>query len=764
MTQGQLKHVISYLVGLARGPVGGDLSDRELLRQFAVGQDQEAFAALVRRHGPLVLGVCRRLLRQEQDAEDVFQAVFGLLARKADSPFWHESIGNWLYGVAYRLALRARSQASVRRRHEEQAATMNGTTTAEASQGAELRPLLDEELQRLPEKYRMPLLLCYLHGQSREDAARQLGWSVGAVKGRLERGRDLLRERLVRRGLAVSAALLPGVLGREALAAVPETLIRSTTQAVVAGDLSGPAVALLQGAIQAMFWTKVKAACIGLLTVAVLGTAGWCVLHSAQAETTVLAPNTVEPKPTPPQDAEPAKPSDGKLEAKMTLAKKEFAPGDAVVVQFTVKNVSKKMHGLWSRSCSWGHGVYSLEVTDPAGQRWLLHEPLREWRRNVPSAKDVKPGEDFSVDLDLTQLAGKAVPRKEAVADPTQAPLAQNEWKTPLAPGAYRIRGVYAAKNEFKGDPTWARLAHLWEGRLITEALQITVKPADAAAPKPVEKDGLALTVLPPAAPFRANDPVVFSFHFRNVSERTYKLYNATGDFGWSFHIENLATRAVWTASPGKGFQSAEPREVDLQAQGVLETQVQLGGQTELNFSDGEFSHRTLPPGKYRMTASVRLRNPWDSGNRAGAWLGEINTRPVEFEIAASQPTARPIEPARPDGLAVPVDPAGAGAAKINAILYEVHVRVDFTRPEGYPIHELHIPSLDLAVNGGVSELAVGLQVFRPTKERYTGAEVKKLKEVALSAKEAAKIRAVFQGLEELKELMRSYQPPEKQQ
>lgn len=492
MAQGQLKNVIGYLVGLARGPVGGELSDRDLLRRFAVERDQEAFSALVRRHGPLVLGVCRRLLRQEQDAEDVFQAVFGLLARKADSPFWHETIGNWLYGVAYRLALRARSQATVRRRHEEQAATMNGTTTTRDAPRSELGPLLDEELQRLPERYRMPLLLCYLHGQSREDAARQLGWSVGAVKGRLERGRDLLRERLVRRGLAVSAALLPGALAQEALAAIPEALIRSTTQAVVAGTLSAPAAALLQGAIQAMFWTKVKAACIGLLAVAVLGTAGWCALYSAKAETTVLAPNTVEPKSAP-QDAEPAKPSDGRLEARITTTKKEFALGDAVVVQFTVKNVGKEVLGLWSRSCSWGNEVYFFEVTDPAGRRWLLHEPTREWLRNVPAAKEVKPGEDFSVDLDLTKLAVNPIPLKDAKnLDPAKAAQAGNEWRAPLAPGAYRIRGVYTAKNEFKGDPRWARLDHLWEGRLITEAAEIAVRepagPAQSAAPVPMEE------------------------------------------------------------------------------------------------------------------------------------------------------------------------------------------------------------------------------------------------------------------------------------
>jgi len=214
----------------------------------------------------------------------------------------------------------------------------------------------------------------------------------------------------------------------------------------------------------------------------VLGTAGWCAVYSAKVEATVLAPNTVEPKAVPPE-AEPAKPADGKLEVKIVLTKREFAPGDAITLQFTVKNLSKETLGLWNQSCSWGSMVYTFEITDPAGQRWLLHPPAQEWRRNVPSARDLKPGAEFSVDRDLTVLTGRIIPRQEAVADPAKAPLAQAEWKVPLAPGAYRIRGIYAAKNDFKGDPTWANLAHLWEGRLITEAVQITIREPAAQQP-----------------------------------------------------------------------------------------------------------------------------------------------------------------------------------------------------------------------------------------------------------------------------------------
>jgi hypothetical protein len=176
-------------------------------------------------------------------------------------------------------------------------------------------------------------------------------------------------------------------------------------------------------------------------------------------------------------------------------------------------------------------------------------------------------------------------------------------------------------------------------------AIAMTPVPEEARQPKkteptaaePVVKDGLALQIAAPQAPFGPAEPVTFSFHYRNVSRRGFKLYNPTGDFGWLFRFENLATQAIWTASPGKGFQSPEPKEVDLQPQGELETQVVLGGKAEMRFSNGEFAHESLPPGKYRMTARVQLRNPWDSGNRSGAWLGEITTRPVEFEITAEK-------------------------------------------------------------------------------------------------------------------------------
>src|SRR5262249_22196880 len=160
-----------------------------------------------RRHGPMVLATCRRVLRHAEDAEDAFQAAFLILARKAGSIRRSESVGGWLHRVAYRLALKARAGAARRRRPLARGEPMTFADPTAAAAGQEAQALLDEELQRLPERYRSALVLCYLEGLTQEAAARRLGWSKGTLRRRLGQGRELLRRRLIRRGLAPSAAL-----------------------------------------------------------------------------------------------------------------------------------------------------------------------------------------------------------------------------------------------------------------------------------------------------------------------------------------------------------------------------------------------------------------------------------------------------------------------------------------------------------------------------------------------------------------------------
>jgi RNA polymerase sigma factor (sigma-70 family) len=197
--------------------------DEGLLEVFLSGEkpeSQEAFRALVIRHGPMVLGICRRVLELDQDAEDVFQATFLVLARKAATIRNRRVLAGWLYEVAHRLAVKARGHTVRRRKLERQVAAMLPRATVRndaelVASGNELRPILHAEVDRLPERYRVPVILSYLEGKTNEEVARLLQWPVGTVKGRLSRARELLRTRLGRRGLALSAAFVITALSQE---------------------------------------------------------------------------------------------------------------------------------------------------------------------------------------------------------------------------------------------------------------------------------------------------------------------------------------------------------------------------------------------------------------------------------------------------------------------------------------------------------------------------------------------------------------------
>ncbi|MFO0968003.1 MAG: sigma-70 family RNA polymerase sigma factor [Gemmataceae bacterium] len=255
----------------------GDMTDRQLLDRFASHGDEEAFAALVRRHAGLVLGVCRRVLPESHDAEDAFQATFLVLARKASRVAWQACVKNWLHGVAYRVSLKARRQALRRRQQERAAAAEGGPVLKDAQENwDDLRRVLDEELAALPARYRAPLILCYLEGRTRDEAAEELGWSAGSVKGRLERGRDLLRQRLLRRGLSLSAVLCAGLLPEGAAAASP-ALIGATVQAGLSFVGAAPAAVpssitlLAQGVLNAMLVAKLKISAVVLCVAGLLG-------------------------------------------------------------------------------------------------------------------------------------------------------------------------------------------------------------------------------------------------------------------------------------------------------------------------------------------------------------------------------------------------------------------------------------------------------------------------------------------------------------
>jgi RNA polymerase sigma factor (sigma-70 family) len=244
-----------------------------LLRAFVMRRDAPAFEQIVRRHGPMVLGVCRRVLRDPADADDAFQATFLVLVRKAGSLRQPDRLAGWLHQVAHRIARKARALRMRRSRHEGELFDVPAGEAPAEFLWPELRPIFDTELDRLPDRLRLPAVLCLLEGHSKAEAARVLGWPEGTVSCRLQRAREKLRLRLAARGLTLSAGALAAALFEGAgSAAVPDRLIVLTIQGVTTAANAAAVRALADGATQAMFLAKVKTAAAAVLVVGATGT------------------------------------------------------------------------------------------------------------------------------------------------------------------------------------------------------------------------------------------------------------------------------------------------------------------------------------------------------------------------------------------------------------------------------------------------------------------------------------------------------------
>src|SRR4051794_3440675 len=207
------------------------LKDDVLLARFFRAREEAAFAVLMERYAPLVYGVCRRVLNNANDAEDAFQATFLVLVRKGGTLREPGKLASWLYGVAYRTARKLRAKAALRTKSERQASEMPTKSDVSDMTYEELQSILDEEISQLPEKYALPLVLCYLEGKTNAQAAAQLGWPEGSISRRLSRARELLRSRLARRGLAMSVALIAAVFAKPSSSAVSRELLVATTRA-----------------------------------------------------------------------------------------------------------------------------------------------------------------------------------------------------------------------------------------------------------------------------------------------------------------------------------------------------------------------------------------------------------------------------------------------------------------------------------------------------------------------------------------------------
>src|SRR5438105_279143 len=305
MADTELGTVVRHIRDLVASRATHEQTDRQLLEAFLASRDERAFAEVVTRHGPLVLAVCRRVLGHQQDAEDAFQAAFLVLARNAGSIRKHESLGSWLHGVAYRIAMKAKRDAARRRLREREVKAMPHRSPPDLA-WPEVQLILDQEIQRLPVKYRAVFVLCCLEGKNRAEVARELDLKEGTVRSRLSQARKQLQQRLCRRGIALTAVLGAAALSKGAtLAAVPGALAISTVRAAllfvsgeapVAGLVSAQVTTLARAATRAMFASKLKTAAICLLAAGLVAAAAGALAQRRPAPQSALpAPTTSAP-------------------------------------------------------------------------------------------------------------------------------------------------------------------------------------------------------------------------------------------------------------------------------------------------------------------------------------------------------------------------------------------------------------------------------------------------------------------------------------
>ena len=398
-----------YLERLFREGVLGGLSDAQLLKRFVDGQDEAAFEALVERHGPMVLGVCRGVLRDPHDADDAFQATFLVLALKARSLWVGGSLGGWLHRVAHRIAIRARED-EVRRRARERRCAERPTSSVPGPHPEDELAMLHEEIGRLPERYRVPIVLCHLEGMTNEMAASKLGWPVGTVSGRLTRARELLRSRLTRRGLAPAVAVLgASTTAKAGVPTVPPALAASTIRAAGAvlagraalvGIVPATAATLAKGVLKTMILSKLTIAATLTLALGLVATGvGVVIQHEAddrppprEARRPVDPPPSASPGPPfaealrrAVQVIDDADEAPGRVDDLIAIARAQAALGEREAALATLAKAREAADRLTLNSAPSTHLVALLaiaEAHDEVGDREAIPPLIRragEW-------------------------------------------------------------------------------------------------------------------------------------------------------------------------------------------------------------------------------------------------------------------------------------------------------------------------------------------------------------------------------------------------
>ncbi len=467
-----LRRLVRYIVGRGETAV---TPDAELLRRFIAGRDETAFAALVARHGPVVRAACRRVLGDTADADDAFQATFVVLVRRAGAIARPELLGNWLYGTAYRTACRARVDAARRRMKERRAASPAAATPPPTLDWIDVRPILDEEIDRLPERFRTPFVLCHVEGKTNEEAARLLGCPKGTVASRLAAARQRLRGRLARRGVALSAGLpaaaLSDALTRAALPPGAAEGIARTASSVAASGPTGvvpPGVlSLADGVSRAMLLAELRLAA-AIVLVALLATAAGLALY--QANGGPPAPPAAPAAPAPVPRLAVAVPPQAAAQPKIVVAvgapvnglcaglafragRRPYRAGEKVSLVFSVANISKQpISFAYDRPTFFRGG--SPTVVDATGKRMHLFQPAVD----IPVQS-----------VEVTLAPGEAIDLGDPGFEIRAPDAADGGAMTTLfaGPGRYRVRQHLALRG-VAGSP-FARDAELSSGNLELE-------------------------------------------------------------------------------------------------------------------------------------------------------------------------------------------------------------------------------------------------------------------------------------------------------
>jgi RNA polymerase sigma factor (sigma-70 family) len=438
MTSAQTALVLQHIRRLAGQRRAAHLPDAQLLERFTTQGDGNAFAALVRQHGPMVLNVCRSVLRHEDDAEDAFQATFLVLVRKAASIRQPEAVAGWLYEVAYHVAVKAQAAALRRRAAERRVSAVAPRDPTLDMTLRDLQRMLHEELQRLPEKYRLPIVLCYLEGRSHEEAASQLGWSKGTLRGRLDRGREQLRRRLAARGMALSGlvcatAIAPQAVGKALVDSVVRSAALSAVDGAASSAVSARASALAEGVTQAMFTSKLKIATGMLLAIAFVAGAG-ALGRQALAGRENAGESRQSPSPSPkPEPAAPKAPrADEKgdhIEVSGHVVDPDGKPVTGAKLVFVYSSAEKAPEKVWATSASGGQFrfwvakdieesawpgnpwdyTYVVAVAKGYGFAWARVRPERPGNLTLRLVKDDVPIRGRVLDLQGKPVAGATV-------------------------------------------------------------------------------------------------------------------------------------------------------------------------------------------------------------------------------------------------------------------------------------------------------------------------------------------------------------------